>query len=360
MLAVGRQHGHPAWLVAGHLSVGCSELHAGSLPAALDDFETTVALARDLTAADATLFMEHPLTVALQTCALTAWFCGDEERARAMSDEAVVIATGWADPLTTVDALYSRNKLAVLTGDPARTLAEAEPVLTLCEEHGLGMFHAWIRAHRGWALCHHGRTEEGLAEIEAGLVANQAGGGRMNTPFLLGLLADGEALAGHPERALAAVDDALALIRASEGGLYEADLHRRRGELLTSLGPEHVDDAAAHRAAHGRLDRPDPGRRSLRPTRRGRARDHRGSPTADRPPGTGSGPEPGGSPSLSPRERVLLALVGQGRTDKEIAAELVISLATVRSHMDRIRDKTGRRRRAELTRLAVDLGLIRP
>jgi DNA-binding CsgD family transcriptional regulator len=61
--------------------------------------------------------------------------------------------------------------------------------------------------------------------------------------------------------------------------------------------------------------------------------------------------------NLSPRERELLGLLGRGMTDKQIAAELVISLATVRSHLDRIRDKTGRRRRPDLTRLAVELGL---
>jgi len=33
------------------------------------------------------------------------------------------------------------------------------------------------------------------------------------------------------------------------------------------------------------------------------------------------------------------------RTDAQIAAELVISIRTVRSHLDRIRDKTGCRRR---------------
>jgi DNA-binding CsgD family transcriptional regulator len=33
---------------------------------------------------------------------------------------------------------------------------------------------------------------------------------------------------------------------------------------------------------------------------------------------------------------------------------------TVRSHLDRIRDKTGRRRRADLTRLAVEQGIVPP
>ena len=61
---------------------------------------------------------------------------------------------------------------------------------------------------------------------------------------------------------------------------------------------------------------------------------------------------------LSPRERELVALVAQGRTDAQIASQLYISVRTVRSHLDRIRDKTGCRRRADLTRLALQTGLI--
>ena len=61
---------------------------------------------------------------------------------------------------------------------------------------------------------------------------------------------------------------------------------------------------------------------------------------------------------LSARERELVTLVAQGRTDAQIAAELFISVRTVGSHLDRIRDKTGCRRRADLTRLALSAGLI--
>jgi predicted ATPase/DNA-binding CsgD family transcriptional regulator len=66
-------------------------------------------------------------------------------------------------------------------------------------------------------------------------------------------------------------------------------------------------------------------------------------------------PGPG---TLSARERELVTLVAQGRTDAQIAAELYISIRTVRSHLDRIRDKTGCRRRADLTRLALSTGLV--
>jgi DNA-binding CsgD family transcriptional regulator len=57
-------------------------------------------------------------------------------------------------------------------------------------------------------------------------------------------------------------------------------------------------------------------------------------------------------------ERELITLVARGRTDTQIAAELYISIRTVRSHLDRIRDKTGCRRRADLTRLALTAGLV--
>ena len=61
---------------------------------------------------------------------------------------------------------------------------------------------------------------------------------------------------------------------------------------------------------------------------------------------------------LSARERELITLVAQGRTNAQIAAQLYISVRTVSSHLDRIRDKTGCRRRADLTRLALTAGLV--
>ena len=62
--------------------------------------------------------------------------------------------------------------------------------------------------------------------------------------------------------------------------------------------------------------------------------------------------------AISPREREVLAELAKGRTDQEIAVTLGISVRTVQSHLDRIREKTRRRRRAELTVLAVELGIV--
>jgi DNA-binding NarL/FixJ family response regulator len=56
---------------------------------------------------------------------------------------------------------------------------------------------------------------------------------------------------------------------------------------------------------------------------------------------------------ITAREREILALLAAGLTDRLIAQRLTISVTTVRSHLERIRAKTGSRRRADLTRLAL-------
>ncbi|MHB9860786.1 LuxR C-terminal-related transcriptional regulator [Streptomyces sp. YIM S03343] len=62
-------------------------------------------------------------------------------------------------------------------------------------------------------------------------------------------------------------------------------------------------------------------------------------------------------PSFTEREQEILRLLANGSTDHEIAVELGISKHTVHSHLDRIGEKTGSRRRPDLTRIAIEQGL---
>ncbi len=62
-------------------------------------------------------------------------------------------------------------------------------------------------------------------------------------------------------------------------------------------------------------------------------------------------------PNITDREKEILQLVATGATDREIASKLNISEHTVHSHLDRLRSKTGVRRRADLTRLALQHGV---
>lgn len=63
---------------------------------------------------------------------------------------------------------------------------------------------------------------------------------------------------------------------------------------------------------------------------------------------------------LTPREREILALVGGGLSNDEIADQLVISPATAKTHVSRILSKLGARDRAQLVVIAYESGLVTP
>jgi len=62
---------------------------------------------------------------------------------------------------------------------------------------------------------------------------------------------------------------------------------------------------------------------------------------------------------LSGKEREVMALLARGASNAEIAETLYMTVNTVRTHLDRIRDKTGIRKRVELTRYAIAAGIER-
>lgn len=61
---------------------------------------------------------------------------------------------------------------------------------------------------------------------------------------------------------------------------------------------------------------------------------------------------------LSPREREILQLIAEGRAAKEIAHILNISTKTVAFHRENIKRKLGSRTTAELTKHAIEQGLV--
>ena len=63
---------------------------------------------------------------------------------------------------------------------------------------------------------------------------------------------------------------------------------------------------------------------------------------------------------LTPREREVLALVGRGRSNAEIAERLVLSPLTAKTHVARLFSKLGARDRAQLVVTAYESGLVRP
>ncbi|MFF1410904.1 response regulator [Streptomyces sp. NPDC058289] len=70
-----------------------------------------------------------------------------------------------------------------------------------------------------------------------------------------------------------------------------------------------------------------------------------------------SGPGPALPEDLTPREREVLALIGQGLPNRGIAERLFISEATVKTHINNLFAKAGIRDRAAAVRRAIEAGL---
>ena len=212
----------------------------------------------------------------------------------------------------------------------------------------------------------------------AALAASHDAGALATLPDLLSRMMLLDLRAGRTGDAAAHLREALRL--ALQTANWGADYLDYCGHLCAATGrhAEAVTAWAAYAALITHVDWPGDARRREGPLRaarqalgpaRARAAEERGAAMSRaaaaeytvmlaEDPGPRQAPAAPGLGGLSARERELVTLVAQGATDAQIAAQLYISIRTVRSHLDRIRDKTGCRRRADLTRLALTEGLV--
>ena len=105
----------------------------------------------------------------------------------------------------------------------------------------------------GWAVAMQGQGAEGIAQLQEGLATNRVRQEALMRPYWLTLLTDVYGQVGQAEHGLIVLSEALALVHATGQHVYEAELHRLRGELLLQSGAEEL--------AAGDLP-PDAGRQS--------------------------------------------------------------------------------------------------
>ncbi len=172
-------------------------------------------------------------------------------------------------------------------------------------------------------------------------------------PRLDGVEATRRIVAAHPDRPRIVVlttfdldEYAFAALQAGASGFLLKDALPE--DLLRAIRTVHAGDAVVAPSTTRRLIA-----QYMRP-----ASDAAGAETG---PGVSAADDPTEAiESLTDREREVWLEIVRGRTNGEIATELGISEATVKSHVGNLLSKTGRRDRVALVLLAYERGILPP
>ena len=221
-----------------HRAAGITCWFAGEYREARDHFERALALFQPGRDDDlAFRFGLDPGVAAMAYLAVASWPLGEVDRAISLIDR---MQTRIAD-LTHVGTLASGRMHAALfelmRGDHARAAPNAFELARLAREHDLTMWRAFGVFLEGWATAASGAPGSGLEDMRRGVELLR----EQNVLYFDGLLkialAEAEAQAGDPDRAVAILDEALATCDRTGFRAFEAELHRARGEMLLKRDP---------------------------------------------------------------------------------------------------------------------------
>jgi non-specific serine/threonine protein kinase len=307
---------------------------------------------------------------------------GDNPGAVDDARRALAVARELGDATSELLALTALSATAYYTGDAAQALDWTRQARELLPLDLPGDVARWCHYVVAMVLTEIGELDSARRVCAAGLARSRQVDDLANLIPLLEVMADLERLAGNHAAAAVHLCEAAGVASRMGHSLGLAGFIEHCGYLCAATGrwADAVTLWAALAAHWKRLGRPtgpakeghraryvEQTERSLDPgqlreaQRRGAMMSFSAAAELAIMVATAVRQEPG-EPTpgrlLSPRERELVTLVAQGRTNAEIATQLYISVRTVTSHLDRIRDKTGYRRRADLTRLALEESLV--
>jgi predicted ATPase len=230
----------PALLLLVHNVIMGSSFHLGDLDAAVTHAEKgTTFFARGQN----TPFIagEFPAVICLGYSGWALWMTGFPDRARQRAYEAVSLARKHHHHPGLAHALYMAAVVHWFRREARTAEACSEADIALCTEHGLKFWLAGGNIVRGWALAAQGESAAGVAQIRQGLAEWQSTGAKVLIPFHLALLAEALGEEGRTEEALSSLAEALSVAEATGERVYNAELHRLRGELLLRQAAGHAE-----------------------------------------------------------------------------------------------------------------------
>jgi predicted ATPase len=125
-------------------------------------------------------------------------------------------------------------ELDCYTHDWSSLRIHGQALVSLGTEHGFPYYLAAGNIFYGSALAQLGEMQDGLEAYDRGFAARRASGAQSRVPLFLGLRARAHQNAGRPQDALCSLVQGLDRVKSTGERLYEAELHRLMGQVLSS------------------------------------------------------------------------------------------------------------------------------
>jgi DNA-binding winged helix-turn-helix (wHTH) protein len=221
-------------LTLGHLALGSALYYLGELPLAHEHFQLGIAAYSPERHRLLPYYVgpQDLRVTCLRNSAWVAWALGYPDQALAAGNAAAALAGESSHLPSLTAALLGMARLHQFRREAEQTRQHAEAAMKLASEQGFAQRLAAATILFGWAQAAQG-APEGIATMAGGLADYRATGAGDDLPYWLSLLVGRRAAVQQVEAAWRDLDEALALVRANSTLVWEAELYRLRGELLS-------------------------------------------------------------------------------------------------------------------------------
>jgi predicted ATPase len=231
LLSLAQSAGDPSLLVQAHRALGEAFQNLGEF-----------VLAQEPLTQGSTLYnsqhhrshavLNDPGVFCLSFASWVLWWLGYPEQALQRNQAALTLAREMSHPHILAAVLFFAAKSHQFCRERHLAQELAEASIVLAREQGLPVWVPSATTVCGWALAMQGQWEEGIAQIQQSLVAQQAAGMQIARPSFLILLTEAHAAAGQAEAGLGVLAEALAQMDHTGERYHEAEVYRLKGELL--------------------------------------------------------------------------------------------------------------------------------
>ena len=225
-----------------HRVLGATHWSAGEYVEARDHLERALALFEPTRDDDLAFhFGQDAGVAAMFYLAFALWPLGDVERAACLVDAAQARIAGLAHVPTRAYGKSQGAMFELMRGDLSRVARKAAELAAelarLAREHDLPLWRAFGVFLQGLARAESDGPGGGLEDMRRGVNLLREQSVLLFDGLLKIALAEAEARAGHVDRAVAGLDEALATCDRTGYRAFEAELHRVLGDMLLVREP---------------------------------------------------------------------------------------------------------------------------